>query len=270
MSGPTVKPAAGPARGKRKIIEIDEKKCNGCGQCVSACAEGALQLVNGKARLVKDIYCDGLGACIGECPEGALKIIEREATPFNEKAVGKRMEGRKEKGPGRKAPKTEKTGGTGETLPCGCPSSQVMDLKPAKGPHIYTPAQGSDSELSHWPIKLKLLPPEAPFLKGADLVLLADCAGAALPDLHPRLLRGRAVAMACPKFDDLDGHINRLAAILEASRPKSLTVVIMEVPCCRGLLFAAEKAIEISGVKVPMKRMVVSRDGKIQEEKQGG
>jgi hypothetical protein len=122
------------------------------------------------------------------------------------------------------------------------------------------------SELSHWPIKLKLLPPEAPFLKGADLVLLADCAGAALPDLHPRLLRGRAVAMACPKFDDLEGQINRLAAILEASHPKSLTVVIMEVPCCRGLLFAAEKAIELSGVNVPLTRMVIGRDGKIIDE----
>lgn len=256
--------------GRRKIIEIDENKCNGCGQCVSACAEGALELVNGKAKLVKDIFCDGLGACIGECPEGALKIIEREAGQFNEKAVQKRLESLNKKNPGPKTPKPAKPGGTGETLPCGCPSSQVMDLKPAKGPHVYTPAQGADSELSHWPIKLKLLPPEAPFLKGADLVLLADCAGAALPDLHPRLLRGRAVAMACPKFDDLEGHINRLAAILEASRPRSLTVVIMEVPCCRGLLFAAEKAIELSGVKIPITRMIIGRDGKVLEEKHGG
>ncbi|MCX5858725.1 MAG: 4Fe-4S binding protein [Proteobacteria bacterium] len=247
----------------RKIIEIDEKKCNGCGQCVSACAEGALELVNGKAKLVKDIYCDGLGACIGECPEGALKIIERDAVSFNEKAVEKRMESKILKAKKGKTPKTPKPGGTGETLPCGCPSSQVMDLKPAKGTHIYTPTQGVDSELSHWPIKLKLLPPEAPFLKGADLVLLADCAAAAYPNLHPNLLRGRAIVMACPKFDDLEGHINRLAAILEASHPKSLTVVIMEVPCCNGLLFAAEKAIELSGVKVPMKKMVISRDGKI-------
>jgi NAD-dependent dihydropyrimidine dehydrogenase PreA subunit len=250
---------------RRKIIEIDEKKCNGCGQCISACAEGALELVNGKAKLVKDIYCDGLGACIGECPEGALKIIEREATIFDEKAVEKRMKSKKLKAKEGKASKKAKHASE-KTLPCGCPSSQVMDLKPAKGPHINTSAQGVDSELSHWPIKLKLLPPEAPFLKGADLVLLADCAGAALPDLHPRLLRGRAVAMACPKFDDLEGHINRLAAILEASRPRSLTVVIMEVPCCNGLLFAAEKAIELSGVKVPMKKMVIGRNGRIVEE----
>jgi len=248
---------------RRKIIEIDEKKCNGCGQCVSACAEGALELVNGKAKLVKDIFCDGLGACIGECPEGALKIIEREANPFSEKAVEKKMKSEKTKTRGEKASKPVKTGGADETLPCGCPSSQVMDLKPVKGAHIYTPAGGVDSELSHWPIKLKLLPPEAPFLKGANLVLLADCSAAAYPNLHPRLLRGRAIVMACPKFDDLEGQINRLAAILEASHPKSLTVVIMEVPCCRGLLFAAEKAIELSGVNVPLTKMVISRDGKI-------
>ena len=257
---------------RRKIIEIDEKKCNGCGQCVSVCAEGALELVNGKAKLVKDIYCDGLGACIGECPEGALKIIEREASSFHrpgrDRARGADDEKAVESRKGGKAPKTAKPGGAGETLPCGCPSSQVMDLKPAKGPHIYTLAQGMASELSHWPIKLKLLPPEAPFLKGADLVLLADCCAAAYPNLHPHLLRGRAVVMACPKFDDLEGQINRLAAILEASHPKSLAVVIMEVPCCRGLLFAAEKAIELSGVNVPLTRMVIGRDGKIVGSKQ--
>lgn len=264
MSGPNVNPAAGPARGKRKIIEIDEKKCNGCGQCVSACAEGALELVNGKAKLVKDIYCDGLGACIGECPEGALKIIEREATIFDEKAVERRMHGRTPQGKSGKAPKAATSGKAGETLPCGCPSSTVINLKTTRTPGP-SPAGEISSELSHWPIKLKLLPPEAPFLKGADLVLLADCAAAAYPNLHPRLLRGRAIVMACPKFDDPEGHINRLAAILEVAHPKSLTVVIMEVPCCNGLLFAAEKAIELSGVKVPMKKMVVGRNGKILE-----
>ena len=249
---------------RRKIIEIDEKKCNGCGQCVSACAEGTLELVNGKAKLVKDIYCDGLGACIGECPEGALKIIEREAGSFDEKAVESRKEGKKPKSKGGKTPKTANPGGTGETLPCGCPSNTVMDLKTTK---TSTPRTAGEihSELSHWPIKLKLLPPEAPFLKGANLVLLADCSAAAYPNLHPHLLRGRAIVMACPKFDDLEGHINRLAAILEASRPKSLTVVIMEVSCCRGLLFAAEKAVELSGAKIPLNRIVVGRDGRILE-----
>jgi len=263
MSGPTVKPAAGPVKGQRKIIEIDEKKCNGCGRCMIACPEGALELVNGKAKIVKDIYCDGLGACIGECPEGALKIIEREAGSFDEEAVEKRKRrGRKPLAQGQKAPRPVKPAKFKESLPCGCPSSTVMDLKTTRNPGPGTAGE-IHSELSHWPIKLKLLPPEAPFLKGANLVLLADCAAAAYPNLHPHLLRGRAIVMACPKFDDLDGHINRLAAILEASRPKSLTVVIMEVPCCRGLLFAAEKAIELSGVKVPLIRMVISRDGKI-------
>ncbi|MDD5223461.1 MAG: 4Fe-4S binding protein [bacterium] len=252
----------------RKIIEIDEKKCNGCGQCVSACAEGALELVNGKAKLVKDIYCDGLGACIGECPEGALKIIERKANLFNEKEAEKRMKDRKPKGKGGKAPKITKPG-SGETLPCGCPSSTMMDLRKGKVP-APAASREAHSELTHWPIKLKLLPPEAPFLKGADLVLLADCAATAYPNLHPHLLRGRSIVMACPKFDDLEGHINRLAAILEASRPKSLTVVIMEVPCCNGLLFAAEKAIELSGVKVPMKKMVIGRDGRIIKGNPGG
>lgn len=223
-------------------------------------------MVNGKAKLVKDIYCDGLGACIGECPEGALKIIERKAGPFDEKAVENRKEGKKPKSKGGRAPKEAKPGGTGETLPCGCPSSTIINLKTTK-----TPAPGTageiHSELSHWPIKLKLLPPEAPFLKGADLVLLADCTAAAYPNLHPHLLRGRAIVMACPKFDDLEGHINRLAAILEASRPKSLAVVIMEVPCCRGLLFAAEKAIDLSGVNVPITKMIIGRNGKVIEKK---
>jgi ferredoxin len=262
MSGPTVKPASGPVKGKRKIIEIDEKKCNACGQCIAACAEGALELVNGKAKLVQDIYCDGLGACIGECPEGALKIIEREAPEFDEREVKKMKQGKKPGARNGKAPKPEKPAPRGETLPCGCPSSTVMELKKAKTPAPRTTG-GNHSELSHWPIKLKLLPPEAPFLKGANLVLLADCAAAAYPDLHPHLLKGRAIVMACPKFDDPEGHINRLAAILEASHPASLTVVIMEVPCCRGLLFAAEKAVELSGVKVPLTRMVIGRDGKI-------
>ncbi len=240
---------------KRSIIEIDEEKCTGCGECVTACAEGALEIVDGKAKLVSDVYCDGLGACLGECPEGALEIVERQAEEFDEEAVDERMKAMSEKecaaGPS----------GGHEPLACGCPSSASMSLEPKAGKHSSAFAGEIASELAHWPIKLQLIRPDAPFLRGADLILLADCGAAAYPDLHRKLLKGRAVCMGCPKFDDLDEHIERLAEIIETAKPRALTVVIMEVPCCKGLVFAAQKAIERTGSKVPLHLMVVARDG---------
>jgi ferredoxin len=234
----------------RKIIEIDEAKCNGCGQCCLACAEGALRLVDGKAKLVGDIFCDGLGACIGECPEGALKIIDRSAEEFDEKAVkihlGKIEEENKNK-----------------TLPCGCPSSAMMELKKEACCQKSTPAGESLSHLGHWPVKLQLLGPQAPFLKNADLVLLADCVAVAYPGLHGRFLKNHAIAIGCPKFDDIETHIERLSQILSEAHPKSLTVVHMEVPCCSGFLYAATEALERSGVKIPLKKIIISRSGKV-------
>jgi ferredoxin len=233
----------------RKIIAIDEAKCNGCGQCCLACAEGALRLVDGKAKLVGDVFCDGLGACISECPEGALKIIDRPADAFDEKAVkghpGK-IEGENKNKP----------------LPCGCPSSAMMELK-NKPCEDTAPAGAAASQLGHWPVKLQLLGPQAPFLKNADLVLLADCVAVAYPDLHKKILKGKAVAIGCPKLDDIEAHIDRLAQIISGARPKSLTVAHMEVPCCSGFLYAATEAIERSGVKIPLKRIIISRSGEV-------
>jgi ferredoxin len=233
---------------KRKIIEIDEEKCTGCGQCILACAEGALALVNGKAKLVGDVFCDGLGACIGECPEGALKIVEKEAQTFSEQEVQKlhKKEGKQE-----------------ETLPCGCPSAMAMTLQ-----HTDTCESSHDipSQLGHWPIKLQLLSPGALFLKGSDLMLLADCAAAAFPNLHGCFLKGKTIAMGCPKLDDIDAHIERLAEIIKGAKPASLTVVHMEVPCCFGFVMAAQKAIEKAGIKIPLSRIKISRTGEILEK----
>ena len=235
----------------RDIIEIDEEKCTGCGLCVPACAEGALQIIDGKARLVGEVYCDGLGACLGECPEGALKVIKREAEPFDEKAVEELLSKTGE------APDKTSSGPPAG----GCPSVQVVTLdspgqtKPEPG--------GRPSGLGHWPIKLQLMVPQAPFLKNADLVLLADCAAAAYPDLHDKVLPGKAVALACPKLDDPQAHIHKLATLLAGARPRSLSVVHMEVPCCSGLEFIARKALEMAGMEMPVGRLMISNDGKV-------
>jgi ferredoxin len=245
----------------RQIIEIDEEKCTGCGQCILACAEGALALVDGKAKLVGEIYCDGIGACIGDCPEGALTIVERRADEFDEEAVKEQMQKKHRSEIGiEESP--------GKPLACGCPSSVMTTLEKKSQAHPGGAHHVSVSELGHWPIKLQLLGPHAPFLKGADLILLADCAAAAYPNLHQHLLSGKAVAMGCPKLDDLEAHIQRLAEILKGAKLKSLTVVHMEVPCCKAFLSAAREAIRRSGTDVPLNYMVIGRDGTIIEEGQ--
>ncbi len=240
-------------KGTRQIIEIDEEKCNGCGQCILACAEGALKLVDGKARLVGDILCDGLGACIGECPTGALKIIERDAAGFDEEAVKRHLH--------ESEPAMKQNGLT--TLPCGCPSSMAMTLDPNPGAGVPGPCADTPSMLGHWPVKLQLLSPQTPFLKGSDMLLLADCCGVASPNLHERLLKGRTVAIACPKLDDVNRHISRLGEILSQATPRALTVVHMEVPCCNGLVHAALKAMEIAGVDIPLRHIMIGRAGEI-------
>jgi len=246
----------------RKIIEIDEELCNGCGQCVTGCAEGALRIVDGKARLVADRYCDGLGACIGECPTGALTIIERPAEAFDEAAVHELLAAEKA------AP-----------MACGCPSSNVMHLSPCAAANAPTgfgasaqvpgaaqagpdAAQTRASNLSHWPIQLRLIPPDAPFLRGASLLLAADCVPAAFPGYHD-FLAGRVVAIGCPKFDDAEAYVTRLADMIRVSGVTDITVLEMEVPCCSGLHRIALAAVEGSGKPVPVKRIVVSRRGEI-------
>lgn len=247
---------------KRNIIEINEDLCTGCGECITACAEGALELIDGKAKLVSDVYCDGLGACLSGCPTGALKVIEREADEFSEEAVKEREAKIKE----QEAPVKE------DTLPCGCPGTVATVLKrpaaacPGSAPVINLNAGATVSELTHWPVKLELIRPDAPFLRGADLVLLADCAGVSVPDLHQRILKGRAVAIACPKFTDLEQTIARLTAVLRDGGVGSLTVVHMEVPCCRGLVVAAEKALQRSGADIELTRVKVGREGRVLEE----
>ncbi len=239
----------------RKIIEIDEELCDGCGQCILACAEGALQIVDGKAKLVGDIYCDGLGACMGECPQGALKIIERPAESFDEEAVEALLSQRKQAETSQAAP-----------MACGCPSSAAMSLEPAGGAPSPGAAGPVESQLGHWPVKLQLLNPQAPFLKGADLVLLADCAACAVPDLHQRFLAGKTVAMACPKLDDAEAHAAKLAELLAGARPRSIKVVHMEVPCCRGLEWIVDQALKRTGLEIPVESVTIDRHGRERED----
>jgi ferredoxin len=245
----------------RDIIEINEEKCTGCGLCVPACAEGALQIVNGKAKLIKDLYCDGLGACLGECPEGALKVTKREAEAFDEQAVEELLARQKAEQNAPPAVQLELRPGE-QPLACGCPGSAATELKPAQA-NGDPECQGST--LEHFPIKLTLVSPEAPFLKEADLLLLADCTAACYPDLHQKLLPGKAVAMACPKLDDAQAHIDKLALVLKTARPKSLTIAIMEVPCCKGLVQIARQAVEKSGHAPEVTVMVVGRQGQLLE-----
>ncbi len=239
----------------RNIINIDEEKCTGCGQCVLDCAEGALKIIDGKAKLVGEIYCDGLGACLSGCPTGALTVAQREADDFDEQAVHQLLHAAQQPAAPEPAP-----------LACGCPGSSAMSLSPTS-PSAAPAAGAVASQLGHWPIKLTLLSPQAPFLQGADLLLLADCAAASLPDLHPRLLPGKAIALACPKLDDANGHIAKLAQLLSGAKPRSLTVVHMEVPCCKGLEFIAEKAVQLAGVDLPRGSIIVARDGRVLQQR---
>lgn len=240
----------------RKIIQIDEEKCDGCGVCVPSCAEGSLRIVEGKARVVADNLCDGLGACLGECPQGALSIIEREAEEFDEEAVEKFLAEKAEKGHiDSPAP-----------LNRGCPSSRVEMLVPAGAVQKTGPSdadQAVDSALTHWPVQIRLVPPTAPFLKGADLLVLADCSAVAFPALHRDLLAGRVVLMGCPKFDDGEEYVNRFAEIFKQAGIRRITVAVMEVPCCSALPVMVKKGLEKAGVQIPTEQMVIGRHGKV-------
>ncbi|RLC26762.1 MAG: 4Fe-4S ferredoxin [Deltaproteobacteria bacterium] len=243
----------------RKIIEIDEELCDGCGQCVPGCAEGSLQIVDGKARMVSDNLCDGLGACIGECPNGALRIVEREAEEFDEEAVEKYL-AEKEAAKQKQQP----------VLACGCPSTNIQTFAPVSScreANIPAGSEDSESALSHWPIQIRLIPATAPFLKGADLLVLADCCGVAIPTLHKDLLKGRVVMIGCPKFDDVQGYVEKFADIFKTADIKSVLSVVMEVPCCSGLPMIVKKGMEAAGKNIPIKELVISTRGKILEQK---
>jgi len=234
-----------PTKMVRKIIKIDEQKCNGCGDCALACAEGAIQIVDGKARLVSEHYCDGLGVCIGECPQGALTIEERECFKFDETAVEQHL-----------AEQTHK-----EPLPCGCPSTTVMHFAVKKEPPPTPEAASPHSRLTQWPVQLSLVPPYAPFLQGAELLLVADCVPFAYAGFHQELLEGHAIAVACPKLDNIQAHRQKLTDILRHADIKSLTVVHMEVPCCFGLVHMAQEALKASGKTIPFKEVTVGIKG---------
>jgi len=232
----------------RKFIQIDEEKCNGCGDCIDSCAEGALALVNGKAKLVKDQYCDGLAACLKECPQGALHIIEREAEEFNEEAVKGYLEEKK---------KIERT------TPCACRGSAARDIGDKLTLAGRPTAGRLDPELTHWPVQLTLVPAGASFLNGADVMLIAHCVPFAYPNLHTDFLKDHAVMTACPKLDDAAAHLTKLTEIIKISNLKSMTVVRMEVPCCSGLSFIAKKALAASGIDIPLKEKVIGMNGEI-------
>lgn len=233
----------------RKIIQIDEELCDGCGQCVTGCAEGALDIVDGKARVISDNLCDGLGACIGECPTGALEIVEREADPFDEEAVEALLAKKKS---------------NVQPFPVGgCPSAGLKVFAPETSGLPKGAVDAPASALGHWPIKIRLVPPTAPFLKGADLLVLADCGAAAFPALHESVLRDRVVMMGCPKFDDVELYVDKFTDIFSHAGIRRITLMRMEVPCCAGLFAIVRKALENAGKTIPVEEIVVGVRGGI-------
>jgi NAD-dependent dihydropyrimidine dehydrogenase PreA subunit len=243
---------------KRKIIEIDEDRCTGCGACVTKCAEGALQIIDGKARVVNDVFCDGLGACIGECPEGALRIVERDAPEYDEEAVKEHM---------RHGARAESAGPIG-LEPCGCPSSSPMTLTAGgagtgQGRHGGRTSEDMPPELTNWPVQWRLVSHSMPFFRGSDLLLAADCVPFAYRDFHGRFLAGRPVVIGCPKLDDAQGYLDRLTDIFKNATPKSVTVAHMEVPCCHGLVRIVNEAVRRSGKDIPVRTTVVGIKGEI-------
>ena len=225
----------------RKIIRIDEEKCNGCGACASACHEGAIEMVNGKAKLTREDYCDGLGDCLPACPTGVITFEEREAPAYNEKAV---LKAKQEKKP----------------LPCGCSGTQSkaihrsLDSSPVSVP--------VNSQLSQWPVQIKLVPTNAPYFDGANLLVAADCTAYAYGNFHNEFIRNRITLIGCPKLDSVD-YTDKLTEIIAKNTIKSVTVVRMEVPCCAGIENAVKRALQASGKFIPWQVIIISTDGKI-------
>ncbi len=270
---------------KRHIIKIDDDKCTGCGLCVPSCAEGAIQIVNGKARLVSEKYCDGLGACLGECPEGALQVIEREAEAFDEEAVKAYLApaqpvadtghevGSSPSAQGRQAGSTQAAdtcqahgahhhGGA----PHACPGARMMHFEAEKAPVASATAAPGKSRLTQWPVQLMLVPVEAPYFKNADILVAADCVPFALAGFHEELLKGKAVVVGCPKLDDVSYYAKKLAQIFSCSGARSVTVATMEVPCCSGMVQAVYEALDMVDRSIPVYTVTVGIRGQILSE----
>jgi len=252
---------------KRQIITIDEEKCDGCGNCVPACVEGALQVIDGKARLVKQSYCDGLGACLGDCPQNALHVTTLEVEAYDEPAVLGYLQQTAPEAVERHVEHLRAHGMKSSYAPAAkaqpaaiplCPSVQMKAWD--EGPTMKDQAGQSrvKSELRQWPVQLHLVPVRAPYFQGADLTLIADCVPFANPNMHADLLRDSAIAVGCPKLDDSQAYINKVAQILQSNDIRSLKVAYMEVPCCRGLVFIAQQALALSGKDIPLETEIVS------------
>ncbi|MDD3519767.1 MAG: 4Fe-4S binding protein [Actinomycetota bacterium] len=297
---------------KRKVININEELCNGCGNCIPNCPEGALQIIDGKARLVSDLFCDGLGACIGECPVGAITTEEREALPYDEKKVMenivkqgenvikahlKHLKDHNEKEYLKQAfdylkvngieipddfkdgrileEETEKDENTGCASSGVCPGSQISDFTNKEKSHKVEPGiwkkafdenpenEIRKTQLNHWPIQIKLVPPNAPFLQNSSLLIAADCVPFTHPDFHEKFLKGKVLLIGCPKFDDAQFYLQRISDIVSNNDIKSITVVYMEVPCCFGLISIAQEAIKRSGKIIPFVAVKISIKGEI-------
>ncbi len=282
---------------KRKIIEIDEDKCNGCGECIPNCPEGALQIIDGKARLISDLFCDGLGACIGHCPEGAIAVEEREAQEYDERKVmgnivrqgenviKAHLEHLREHNQSEyleqaigflkerdiEIPLEEALHSAHEHSPAGkrgrvafaaCPGSKVMDLRERQGPEEEDKSISKvPSQLRQWPVQIMLVPPDAPYLKGADLLIAADCVPFAYGNFHQDLLKGKILLVGCPKLDDVEFYKEKITQILKDNNLKSITCAHMEVPCCFGLVSAVKSAISASGKDIPFREITISING---------
>ena len=231
----------------RKIIHIDEETCNGCGACAAACHEGAIGMVNGKARLLRDDYCDGLGDCLPVCPTGAITFTDREAAPYDAAAV--------------QASKEQ----AGDTLPCGCPGTQSRRIERTEPAAAQCTAAAAPSRLSQWPVQIKLAPVNAPYFSGAKLLVAADCTAFARGDFHERFIKNHVTLIGCPKLDAVD-YAEKLTAILKSNEIKSVTVVRMEVPCCGGIWQAVKTALINSGKMIPWQVITIGTDGRILEE----
>ena len=254
---------------KRKIIRIDEEKCNGCGQCVIGCAERAIQLVDGKAKLVSEVYCDGLGACIGECPVGALTLEEKEAPEYDQALVDKHLLASGRAPHSSIAPDSQ----SGVPVSHGCPGTMARSLHPNANtsapeacPGSISSAPTPQSALGNWPVQFSLLPINAPYLERASLLMAADCTAFAYPDFHRRFMKGKVAIIGCPKLDDAGMYREKLAKVIQANDIEFIHVVYMEVPCCGGLVRLVQGAVSDSGHKVPVKLTKISIGGEILEE----